>query len=753
MLIQNYLFMEIYWIIIAALLVLACFDLMNGVANDAVNFLNSAIGSKAAPVRVILTVASIGVVIGAVFSSGMMEIARTGVFHPQMFSFHEVMLLFLAVMVCEVILLDTFNTFGLPTSTTVSLIFGLLGSAVASALFKINEGGPGVPQGLATYINSAKALEIVSGILVSVAVAFTVGTAVMWISRLAFSFRYHRPFKWFGAVWCGLALTAICYFALFKGMKQSSLVSQHTLNILDQNLSLALGICFAGSTVLMGILQHLFMANILRITVLAGTFALALAFAGNDLVNFIGVFVGGLDSFGIAQDYYAAHGEVGTLMMDGLRNSPPAQPYILLCAGAVMVFALWFSKKAKSVIATGVELSRQGDGGIERFGSIPPARAIVRVAIGLGNAVKSVVPGRMLVRINRRWEQIPTPINNKEKPSFDLIRASVNLTVAALLISSATSLKLPLSTTYVTFMVAMGTSLADKAWGRESAVYRITGVLTVISGWFLTALAAFTLAAVVAVILHYGQAWAIFPVLALTGFILIKSAVFHRKKEAKRDKQEEVLNLSEENLLTVCSQEVTNTMDALKETYDLTIRALIAWDRKELKDAAHDAEVLSLRNTERHKYDILPMLYKMQSQSIDSGYHFVQALDHLNEISTSMEQFTDSIFNYVDNNHTPLSIEQIDDLKEVHDKMIEIFNDVVTMLRTENFSQYDHSLVEYEQFLLQLAKATKRQIKRAQRNQSRTRSSILYLSMLNEMRFMTVQLRALVGDQKNFLTL
>ncbi|WPX39527.1 inorganic phosphate transporter [Akkermansia sp. N21116] len=741
----------IYWIIMIALMLLASFDLINGVANDAVNFLNSAIGSKAAPVRVILTVASIGVLIGAVLSSGMMEIARSGIFNPGMFTFHEVMFLFLGVMIAEVILLDTFNTFGLPTSTTVSLVFGLLGSSVATSLFKIYSDSGKNALGLLEYINTDKCIEIISGILLSVVIAFTVGTIVMWVSRLAFSFRYQKPFLWVGSLWCGLGMTAICYFALFKGMKSMPIMNPEFLAMLDKNMGISLLLTFIGCSAFMAILQHLFMVNILKLTVLAGTFSLALAFAGNDLVNFIGVFMGGLGAFQIAMDHVAAGGSLAGLHMGQLAGEAHANPMILLTAGGIMVLALWFSKKARSVIATGVELSRQGDGGIERFGSVPPARAIVRSAIAMGAGVKKLIPGRMLVRINHRWNPAPIPLESKDRVAFDLIRATVNLTVAAMLITWATSYKLPLSTTYVTFMVAMGSSLADKAWGRESAVYRVTGVLTVISGWFMTGLAAFTMAGIMAIILHYGQGYAIFPMLALTVFILVKSAVLHRHRESKFS-QERFDEITEDNIIDVCNKQVSDSVSTLTKIYSETLDALIQQDRKALKELASDAEDLATTSKEHHKYDILPVLYKMQSRSLDTGYHFVQALDHLNEAVASLQQFTDFIFSYVDNNHTPLTVDQTSDLKEVHQEMLKLLNDVSLMLKTSNYSKFDFTVVAQEQLLQLIARATKRQIKRAQRNQTRTRSSILYLNMLQEIRFMAVQLRALANDQRNFVT-
>lgn len=743
----------IYWIIIAALLLLAVFDLNNGVANDAVNFLNSAIGSKAAPVRVILTVASLGVLIGSIFSSGMMEIARNGIFVPQLFTFHEVMYLFLGVMIAEVILLDTFNTFGLPTSTTVSLVFGLMGAGVASAIFKINTMAHDseLSRQILDYINTDKSFEIVTGILLSVAIAFTVGTVVMWFSRLIFSFRYQRSFKYFGALWCGVAMTAICYFALFKGLKGTTIVDQTTLDWLDANLGLALVFSFAGFSVLMAIFQHLFMINILKFTVLAGTFSLALAFAGNDLVNFIGVFVGAVDSFGMAQTHVAAGGDLSTFYMEGLKGEAHPNPWILVCAGVIMVFALWFSKKAKSVIATGVELSRQGDGGVERFGSVPPARATVRAAIAIGSGLQKLIPARMLVRMNRRWNAIPQPANPKDRLPFDLIRATVNLTVASLLIAWATSYKLPLSTTYVTFMVAMGSSLADKAWGRESAVYRVTGVFTVISGWFMTGLAAFTLAGIVTILLHYGQVAAVCVLLPLTALILIRSRVWHRKREAKMSK-EHVEQITEENILEISTNQVNSSVLQIRDIYRKTIAGLIESDRKTLKDLAAEASTLSSKNKELHQYDILPFLYKMQAKSLDTGYHFVQALGHLNEAAQSLDLLTESIFSYVDNNHAPLTIEQIDDLREVDAEMMKLLDDICMMLESGNYTSFEFTMVTQEQLFQLVARATKRQIKRAQRNQTRTRSSILYLNMLTEIRFMAVQLRALANAERNFIT-
>ena len=737
----------IYYFIIGLILVLSCFDLVVGVSNDAANFLNSAVGSKAAPRRTIVLVAALGIIIGSLFSSGMMEIARSGVFMPARFSFHDIMLIFLAVMLTDVILLDVFNTFGLPTSTTVSIVFELLGGAVAAALFKIWSGEPGVAQELSSYINSSKALAIISGIFSSVFIAFICGITVMWISRLIFSFNYQKSFKYLGAVWCGVALTAITYFAIFKGLKGSTLVTKDMIRHLDDHIWLYVCCSLAFWTVLMAVLQNLCKVNILKVSVLAGTMALALSFAGNDLVNFIGVFMAGQSSMEIAAAAAAQGADLTTLSMGGLMAPVTADWRYLLGAGVIMVLALMFSKKAQTVTDTEVNLARQG-GGVERFGSVPPARMAVRYALNASRAVEKIMPSCVGRFIEKRFRPVPEGPDNGA--SFDLIRASVNLTVAALLISLATSLRLPLSTTYVTFMVAMGSSLADKAWGRESAVYRVTGVLTVISGWFMTGLAAFTLAAVMATILHYGQVYAIFGLLALVVVILVKSTIMHRKRESKLS-VERFDQITEENILDVCSHQIVDSTLKLREIYNDTVENFFQGDRKALKELADAAERLAMTSSEHHKYDILPILYKMQSRSLDMGYHFVQALEHLNEATQSLSQFSESIFTYVDNNHTPFTIDQVDDLKEVHTALIKLLDEYCKMLQTGTYIQFDYTMVAQEQLLQLVAKATKRQIKRAQRNQTRTRSSLLYLNMLNEMRFMAVQVRALTNDERNFV--
>ena len=492
--------MEQYYLVLLAFLgVIAVIDLFVGVSNDAVNFLNSALGCRISSFRTTLWVASIGVLAGATFSSGMMEIARSGVFHPQLFTFSELMIVFFAVMVADVILLDAFNSLGLPTSTTVSIVFELMGAAFAAALFKLIDAGAPLSD-VADYINSSKSLGIVSGILISVVVAFISGAVVQYLARLVFTFKFEKAYRRIGAIYGGIALTAIIYFLVMKGAKGASFMRPEWIQWINANTAVILFSLFTGLTVLFQVLITVFRVNIFKIIILAGTFSLAFAFAGNDLVNFVGVPLAAWDSW---KEWQASGAADNAFMMGGLLKPSTAPTAFLLLSGFVMVLTLWFSKKAHRVIQTSINLSSSRSGTQEQFGASAPGRMIVRGAMGLGKVISQIIPMPMQRGIASRFE--PLPVVKGEIPlPFDYVRASINLIVSAILIASATSLKLPLSTTYVTFMVAMGSSFADGAWDRESAVYRISGVLTVISGWFLTALSASSLAAVVAVLVFWG---------------------------------------------------------------------------------------------------------------------------------------------------------------------------------------------------------------------------------------------------------
>ncbi len=732
----------IYLIIVIILLGLAALDLIVGVANDAVNFLNSSIGSKVAPLWIILTVASIGVMIGTLFSSGMMEIARSGVFYPEKFTFPAIMVLLLAVMLTDVILLDLFNTFGLPTSTTVSLVFELLGSAVAVAFFTIWTSGSG--EHLGEFINSGKALAIIGGIFISIAIAFVVGCVIMYISRLIFSFNYSKPFKYLGAIWGGIALTAITYFAIFKGLKGSVLVSADMLDYLEHNMGTALLYTLIGWTLTMAIFQHLFRIKILKVIVLVGTAALAMAFAGNDLVNFIGVFMAGYDSFRIAQDVATSGGDINLLHMGKLSEPVVANIWWLLGAGVIMVLALWFSKKSRSVTETEVNLARKGDG-VERFSSSPLSRSMVRSSLNFSKSISKIMPASAKNFVNKRFE----PVKLEDKASFDLIRASVNLTIAALLISLGTSLKLPLSTTYVTFMVAMGSSLADRAWGRESAVYRINGVLTVVAGWLLTALVAFTASMIVGLFLMWGGKIALAVMVFLVVFILFKSGRLHSKLKSKEQQQQQILS-SEQQLVASCNNDVHLMLEKTLSIYKRVVEGLKDEDRKLVKKAMGEAYELYERFKDKRDYEVVPTLESIQLNALDLEQEYVQLVDYSYEITKSLKAVTDNTFQYIDNNHTAFLKEQIEDLKVIYKILSEAFTEYEKMEKSGDYSQFSQ-IVNMRETILDLnPKLTKRQIKRVKAGESTTRSSILFLNLVNESKIITLQSSNLMKSHRNF---
>lgn len=744
---------NIYLVVLAILMALAVSALIVGVSNDAVNFLNSALGSKAAPRYVILLVASTGILLGSIFSSGMMEVARRGVFYPENFYFHEMMMIFLTVMFTNVILLDLFNTFGLPTSTTVSLVFGLLGGAVAVAMVKIwGSDGESLAE-LPTYINSGKALGIISGILTSVIIAFIIGTVVMYITRVIFSFHYHRMFRYVGPLWCGIALTAISYFAIFKGLKDTSIMPHETMAWMNAHTFQLLIYCFVGWTILMALVQYLLKWNILRLTVLAGTLSLALAFAGNDLVNFIGVSVAGFDSYNIAAEAAKQGVDISTLKMGALDGTVPANPLILFIGGLIMVTTICFSKKARSVSDTELNLARQDDGA-ERFGSTLLSRTLVRGAVNFNKKFTKYVPLRVQRFIERRFEPMAAIETAEEKAPFDLIRATVNLSVASILIASATSLRLPLSTTYVTFMVAMGSSLADRAWGRESAVYRITGVLTVISGWFLTAIIAFTIAFIVGLLLMYGGNVAIFALAAICAFILFQSKVLFSRRQKKAAAREALYKTEagqELNIIDESTQEICHAMQTMTKLYSDTLEGLANEDRRKLKETMRAAEEMYQEAHER-KYRLLPILRKLEANNVDTGHYYVQVADYVNEVAKALVHITRPSFEHIDNNHEGLSPEQLADLQDINKRVSAIYDEIIGMLHTKDFSKLDDTLMHRDQLFETLAKAIKNQIYRVRDNASSSRSSMLYLDIINETKTMVLQSRNLLKAQKHFIS-
>lgn len=741
-----------YLFIVIVLFALAISDLIVGVSNDAVNFLNSAIGAKAASFKVIMIVAAIGVLVGATFSSGMMEVARKGIFHPEHFYFNEIMIMFLAVMMTDIILLDAFNTLGLPTSTTVSIVFELLGAAVAISLIKINT-SPDALQ-LGEYINTSKALLIITGILLSVVVSFSVGALVMYISRMIFSFNYKKRIQYFGAVFCGLALTAITYFMLIKGAKGASLMTSEVKAWIADNSTLIILYSFFGWTVLLQIAQMVFKMNILKFVVLCGTFALAMAFAGNDLVNFIGVPLAGLTSY---KEWIASGAGAPELFgMGVLAGKVKTEAYLLLIAGIIMVITLWTSKKARSVVKTSLDLSRQ-DEGEERFGSSIAARSVVGISRSASKFFGVLIPKGVSNAINRQFDQ--TAYNEsvaleKDPPAFDLVRASVNLVTASILIAFATSLKLPLSTTYVTFMVAMGTSLADKAWGRESAVYRVTGVLSVIGGWFLTAFMAFTVAFVTALVFYWGGVFAIFAVIVLVVVVILRTKKIHSKKV--KDAADAALandvdsDSIEAMLKEKCSSEVIEVLLQSAEIYTSTIESFNTEDRKGLKNDilkvnAIDAKAKMLK---KNSYFTIK---KMEDSSIDSGMYYVQVLDYLREMGHSLSHIVIPCQNHVENHHKVFSDVQKDEIAEACVMFNSFMNRAVDVIKNNDFDSIDN-LVDGQVLVIQyLHDIKKKQLKRLKNEKASTKVTMLYISILQETKSIVLQVVNIIKAQRDFM--
>ena len=725
--------MGIYTFAVVVLLLLAIGGLYVGVSNDAVNFINSAVGSKAAPKKVILAVASLGILVGTLTSSGMMDVARNGVYNPELFTFHEVMILFLGVMFANVILLDVFNSMGLPTSTTVALVFGLLGAALAVTVFK--EPLPGGE----SYINSAGALKMIAAILLSVVLAFITGTVLMFLSRLLFTFRYHKQLRRWGALWCGLAFTVIVYFALVKGLKSSGL-ADGLMAYVDQHMALCIGIVFAASSLLMFLLQRL-RVNILKVTILAGTFSLALAFAGNDLVNFIGVPLAGLDSWQNVSDPNVTMGMLNEPMAAGTG--------FLIAAGAIMIFTLWTSKKTQNVSDTELSLSSTQDEGSEKFGSSAFSRAIVRVAVNVSRWFEDHTPKRMQAAVARRFEAPSATELGADYGQYDLIRAAVNLTAGSILIIIGTSLKLPLSTTYVTFMVAMGSSLADKAWGRESAVYRITGVITVVAGWFLTGFASFLIALVITMLLHWGGVVAIIILSILCVYMMIPK----RKKSKKEENKEVSVALSddENEVLGNAVVEVCRTMQTTTDIYAQTIEATLKEDRKALRSLVRQSNDLFYAAREK-KYAMLPTLHKFHEENyIDTGHYYVQVVDYISEMCKALVHITRPCYEHIDNNHRGMSEEQIEDLTSINNSVSELYSRINDMLQSNDFANIDIVLAMRDDLFDLIAQAIKNQLRRIQNNSTSTKASMLYLTILNETKTMVLQSRNLLKSQKYFV--
>lgn len=747
--------MSIYIFFLVVLFCLAISDLMVGVANDAVNFLNSAIGSKVAKLKIIMMVASAGILVGTLFSNGMMEVARKGLFFPQYFLFSEIIILFMAVMFTDVLLLDFFNTFGLPTSTTVSLVFGLLGAAVGMASLKVDNETMILIDGVekvarvGDFINSTKALAIISSILLSVVLSFVFGVIIHWISRLIFTFNTEKTIRYYGALWGAAAISAITYFILIKGLKDAAFMTEENYAIISQNTLSIMGGSFIISALILQLLTWLFKTNPLKIVVLAGTFALAMAFAGNDLVNFIGVPLAGYESF----KAYTAHGGQD-LLMTRLLEDIQTPSHFLIGAGLVMVFTLWTSKKARTVANTELKLSRQEEGS-ERFGSSVFSRMLVRRVVSMTNAIEKILPKSWAESISKRLDpsQVPVPeILDPNPPMFDLVRAAVNMMVASILIAIGTSYKLPLSTTYVTFMVAMSTSLVDGAWGRDSAVYRITGVFTVIGGWFMTGLAAFTVAFLISTFLG----WAHFPGVIILSLLAIyafyRTNRTHKKREIEQMETPEEIEetRSTKTQYEKCNNAIIKTMNTLNELFGDTIRLLIVEDHKGLKKQLKIVTQLEekLTNKRNKIYQSIPSI--PLSESVEATHFYVLTLDYLKEIAHCATYLVEPVYNHVDNNHKPLLPAQAEELIQLSGEVAQFIQKVLDSL--ENNDPAKVELISGEQVRVNgmIKELRKNLIKTIKRNEVGTKTSMLYLTILSEVRNILIYTVNMMRIQQDF---
>jgi len=741
---------DIYLVMLVALLALAITDLVVGVSNDAINFLNSAIGSKAISMRTILIVASVGVAVGAIFSSGLMEVARKGIFMPGEFYFEEIMIIFMAVMITDVLLLDFFNSLGLPTSTTVSIVFELLGAAVCMAAIKIYQKNDGDLSLLQNYINTSKATEIIIGILMAVVIAFLIGAIVQYISRLVFSFQFEKKIKYAGAVFGGVSLTAILYFIVIKGLKSVPYISEDTMEYVNSNTLIIVLIGFLLFTGISQFLMSILKINILKTIIVIGTFALALAFAGNDLVNFIGVPIAAWQSFDLWQSAYNSTGVLPSeFAMTGLSGSVPTPEILLIIAGGIMVITLWFSSKARSVVDTGINLSRQGDG-VERFEPNWLSRGIVRYSVLFGNALSTILPESMKNKIAHKFDKPNAALKNRriDAPAFDMVRASVNLVVASVLISIGTNMKLPLSTTYVTFMVAMGTSLADRAWDRESAVYRVAGVLNVVGGWFVTAIVAFTAAALFAAIIYFGGTIALAVLIILAIVLVVRSGILHSKKSRdektkKKFKKKDIITINE--ITSETSENISNVIGGINKMYSKTVDQLGYYDLSKLKKNYKKNEKLE-SEVDELKDNIYYFIKSLDEDSVEASKFYILTLDYLQDMVQSIGFITRNSYNHVHNNHKNLKFNQIRDLKKIDNKMQVLFDEITETFDNHEFGNITNLLSEKQELMDEVSDLIQKQIERIRTSESSPKNTKLYFGIL-------LETKDLIGSTMNLLQL
>lgn len=740
----------IYLCIVLFLFLLAIFDLVVGVSNDAVNFLQSAVGAKAASFKTILFIAGAGIFIGAALSNGMMDIARHGIYQPEHFYFSEIMCILLAVMLTDVVLLDLFNTMGMPTSTTVSMVFELLGGTFALSLIKVQRDGNLT---LGELINTDKALSVIMAIFVSVAIAFFFGIVVQWLARVVFTFNYRRKMKYSIGLFGGIAATSILYFMLIKGLKESAFMTAAYKTWIQENTLMLVGGSLLFFTVLMQIL-HALKVNVFRVVVLMGTFALALAFAGNDLVNFIGVPLAGYSSF---VDYTTNGTGVGTdgYLMTSLLGPARTPWYFLVGAGAIMVYSLCTSKKAHNVIKTSVDLARQ-DEGEENFGTTPIARTLVRFSLALTNGITKMMPEGTKQWIGRRFCKDEAIL--ADGAAFDLVRASVNLVLAGLLIALGTSLKLPLSTTYVTFMVAMGTSLADRAWGRDSAVYRITGVLSVIGGWFITAGAAFTICFIVTSIIHFGGTTAIAGLIALAVFLLIRSQVMYKRRKAKEQGSATLKQLMQstdnQEVLSLLRQhtreELSKILEFTEAQFERIVTAFLHENLRNLRQAT-GAIAFEKEQLKQMKRTGTLAICRLDNQTVlEKGLYYYQGNDFASELIYSLGRLCEPCLEHIDNNFKPLDAIQKGEFADVTEDISYLLQLCRHKLEANDYEDLDNDLRKANDLFNRLGHLKREELQRIQNRKGGIKIGMVYLTMVQEAQNVVSYTRSLMKVSRKF---
>ena len=738
---------QIYIVVLVALSILAVVDLMVGVSNDAVNFLNSAIGSKAFSFKTIMIIASIGILIGAFFSEGMMEVARANIMNPSMFTFKEVMFIFIAVMVTDVLLLDVFNSLGLPTSTTVSVIFEIMGAAFFIGLFKIFATDASFNT-VWNYLNTDEVPKIIYSIFLSVLLAFTFGSIVQYITRLIFTFDINKRVNYLGGLFGGIAITSIMFFIFFKGLKSSSLLPSDVKTWMKEHQMMFILINFLTWTILSQALISIFKTNIFRIIIAVGTFALALAFAGNDLVNFIGVTVAGFDSYKI----FIKSGGSDSILMNELANvKDPANLIFIFISGIIMVYTLWTSKKAKSVTETEINLSRQGDGD-ERFEPNFVSRQIVRATIYVGNVFTYVIPKNFQEKLEKQFKKPLVAVKSSDEPMFDLIRACVNLMVASSLIAYGTSQGKPLSTTYVTFMVAMGTSFADRAWDRESAVYRVSGVINVILGWFITAIVAFLVAGTVATLLKFGEIFTFFGLMILVAFILVRSKKLHDKKSKEKEELKNLTKADIGNIKEMIKESSSNISKVFKKTgniYSESIDGLGLQDLGKLKENKKKLKKLE-QEVDSLKNNVYYVIKNLEENSLEASRIYILILGYLQDMTQSIGFIAGHSYAHVNNNHKKLKFNQTRDLKNIDNKLKLFFSDLENSFSNESYSEIDKLIKEKDELIQLINELITKQIDRIRTTETSPKNSKLYFSILLETNDLVKEMTGLLELFKEF---